>query len=205
MNKQCAVIAAGLALSSGAYAADSWSVYAGADYLITEISTSRTLEPTGDQQMGANQRADGDADAVRLKAGLWLSEDFAVEVQGAVSQDEAEAPDTGEIESYVGVFILPRAQVLDWLDMVFPVGISMVDAVVFAENPEDENQFDRIETSNESISYGVNFNIGLGRLFGGEDSIVSGFDLTAGFMVYDTANESNIRGVNAGIQFGYDF
>lgn len=202
MRIKIAAIVVGFGLASAVHAQDrNWSVYGGADFVATEVSVTRTLPP--DESVGATlgstERIDNDADMIRLKVGLWLNEDFAVEVQGSVSSDDVEAPDTGEIDSYYGAFILPRAQPFDWLDMMFPVGFAATDTVVVAENG------DRVATSNTGIAYGINFQFRLGELLTDPDSIVAGLGISAGFLVYDSSDDTNVRGYNAGLQFGYDF
>lgn len=200
MRVQIAAIAAGFGLSAAVQAADgNWSVYAGVDMLSTEISVSRSMPPQGDAQLGSTERIDNDSEAVRVRAGLWLNEDFAVELQTAAGGDSAEGPDTGEIDSYFGAFIVPRAQPFSWLDMTFPLGVTMIDTVVVADGG------DRVRTSNESLGYGVNFEFRLGEILTDPDSAIAGLGIGAGFMVYDTSSDVNVRGINAGLHFGYDF
>lgn len=200
MRIQIAAIVAGFGLSAAVQAADgNWSVYAGADFVAAEISVSQRQPPEGDAQLGSIQRTDNDATAVRVRAGMWLNEDFAVELQTAVSGDSAEGPDTGEIDSYIGAFIIPRAQPFDWLDMMFPLGFTMLDTIVV----DDGGQ--RFGTSNESVAYGINFQFRLGEILTDPDSVIAGLGIGAGFMVYDTSSDVNVRGYNAGLHFGYDF
>ncbi len=203
MKKQCAAVVAAMTLSAVAQADEGdWSVYGGVDYVIHEISVTRT-GPTPSDPPGAlpaKERLDGDSNGVRLRAGLWLSEDFAVEVQTSVSSDGVDGPDTGEIESYYGLFINPRAQVYDWLDVVFPVGFTSVDASVY-----DPSNGGVVSTSNSGVAYGLNIQLRLGELLVDEDSLLAGLGVGAGFMVYNSSDNVNVRGYNAGVQFGLEF
>lgn len=200
MIKYFAVATAGLGLSTAAAAfQDEWRVFGGVDYMQTEVSVNRPIPPAEEGNLSATERLDADASAVRLRAGLWLGEDFTLEVQGAVSSEDPEAPDTGEIETYYGVFLSPRAQPFDWLDVMFPLGVAQVDTRI----PDGDGGL--LETSNESVAYGVNFQFKLGELLTDPDSIVAGLGLGAGFMVYDTSSDHNVRGYNGGLYFSYDF
>lgn len=197
MNKQCAALAAAM-MTSTVVAAEGWSVYGGADYVMHEVSV--TVPSVADRPLGPSDRSKGDGDSVRLRAGLWLNENFAVEVQGSVDSDAASSPDTAEIDSYYGVFLNVHAQPFDWLDMVFPLGVATVEATV----PDANGNL--ITADNDGAAYGVNFQFKLGRLISGdEDSILSGFGIGTGFMVYNSSKNASVRGYNAGLYFGYDF
>jgi hypothetical protein len=203
MNKQYAAFVAAMTVSAFAQAADGgWSVYGGADYVMHEISITVT-EPLPDGAIeGARaqpKRIDGDGNSTRLRLGLWLGEDFAVEVQTALSSDGVGAPDVGEIESYYGVFISPRAQPFDWLDVLFPIGYSKIDSAV----PDGEGG--KFSNSSSGVSYGLNFQVRLGEMLTDPDSIWAGLGVGVGFMVYDSSKNTNVRGYNAGLQFGLDF
>lgn len=199
LKKQFAALAAGLAMSTFAQADGGWHIYLGADVMQTEVSVSRSVPPAEEGQLGSKQRLDADADGVRVRGGLWLSEDFAVEVQLGVSSDSAEAPETGEIDSYYGVFITPRAQPFEWLDMTFPMGLAAVDTII----PGDPGEF--IETSSDGVAFGVNLQLRLGEIISNPDSFIAGFGIGAGFMVYNTSGDNNVRGYNGGLHFGFDF
>ena len=211
MNKQWAAFVAAVAMSFAAHAQDgSWSVYAGADYLMHEVSITDTVtapsaEPPGDN--GRTERLDGDGSSVRLRVGLWLNEDFSVEVQGSVSSDEVDEVGSAEIDSYYGVFINARAQPFSWLDMTFPVGFTSVDALVTDTGSDAQNQplVRTVSGSNDGVAFGVNFQLRLGELLSNPDALIAGLGVGAGFMIYNSSDNVNVRGYNAGIHFGLDF
>lgn len=197
MKKQCAALAAAMTISTAALA-DGWSIYGGADYVLHEVSITVPANP--DRPLGPNDRNSGDGESVRLRVGMWLDENFAIEVQGSVSSETATGPDVAELDSYYGVFLNVRAQPFEWLDMVFPLGVASVEATV----PDGDGNF--ITAKNDGVAYGVNFQLNLGRLVSGDaDSIMSGFGIGTGFMVYNSSKNANVRGYNFGVFFGYDF
>ncbi len=211
MKKQCAALAAAVTMSFAAQAEEgSWSLFAGADYLMHEVSITETVtapnaEPPGDN--GRTERRDGDGNSVRLRVGMWLNEDFSVEVQGSVSSDELDGVGSAEIDSYYGVFISARAQPFDWLDMTFPVGFASIDAAVMdnGTTPENEPEVRTVSGSNDGLAFGVNFQVRLGELLSDPDSLIAGLGVGAGFMVYNNSDNVNVRGYNAGLHFGMDF
>ncbi|MGJ8668986.1 MAG: hypothetical protein ACSHXK_05815 [Oceanococcus sp.] len=211
MNKQCAIFVAAVTMSFVSHAdGDSWSLFAGADYVMHEVSITDTVaapsaEPPGDNSR--TERLDGDGSSVRLRVGMWLNEDFSVELQGNVSSDGLDGVGSAEIDSYYGVFISPRAQPFDWLDMTFPIGFTSIDAFVTDNGTTADNQpqVRTVSGSNEGIAFGLNFNVRLGELLSDPDSIIAGLGVGAGFMVYNSSDNVNVRGYNAGLQFGMDF
>lgn len=211
MKKQMAALAAAVTLSFTAQADEgSWSVFAGADYLMHEVSITETVAAPNPEAPGDNarkERRDGDGNSVRLRAGMWLNEDFSVEVQGSVSSDELDGPGSAEIDSYYGVFVSARAQPFEWLDMMFPVGFASIDAAVTdnGTTPENEPEVRTVSGSNDGLAFGVNFQVRLGELLADPDSIIAGLGLGAGFMVYNSSDNVNVRGYNAGLHFGLDF
>ncbi len=208
MIKQSATIVAASMLSLAAQAQDgAWSVYAGADYVMHEVSITRVEPPAnaapGPGNNGRTVREDGDGNSVRLRAGMWLNEDFAIEVQGSVDSDGIDGADSAELDSYYGVFLNVRAQPFDWLDMIFPVGFAMVDANV---GYQDENgDFQIASISEERAAFGMNLNVRLGEMLSDPDSLIAGLGVGLGFMVYSPSGDASVRGYNAGIQFGLDF
>lgn len=212
MKKLLAVIAATAGVMSVSAQAEegSWSIFAGADYMMHEVSVVETIAPPAGQPPGDNprtERRDGDGSSIRLRAGMWLNEDFSVELQGSVSSDELDGVGSAELDSYYGLFISARAQPFDWLDMMFPVGYASVEASVMDNGSTSDNQpvVTTVTSSNEGVAFGVNFQVRLGELISGPDSIISGLGLGAGFMVYNSSDNVNVRGYNAGIHFGMDF
>ncbi len=211
MKKQCAAIAAAMTFAATVQAGEGYSVFAGADFIQHTVSLTRATpapESENGATLGATERLDGDGSSVRLRAGMWLGEDFAVEVQGSVSGDSVAGPDTAEVESYFGAFISPRAQLTDWLDVLFPIGFASVDASIPRAVTDDNGNvtgYTSVSSSNTGVAYGVNMQFRLGELLGDEDSILAGLGIGAGFMVYNSSDNVNVRGYNAGVHFGYDF
>ena len=211
MNKQCAAFVAAVTMSFATQADEgSWSLFAGADYLMHEVSITNTVEAPSAEPPGDNartERLDGDGSSVRLRVGMWLNEDFSVELQGSVSSDELDGAGSAEVDSYVGVFISARAQPFDWMDVMFPLGFASIDAVVTdnGSTPDNQPEVKTVSGSNDGVAYGVNFQIRLGELISEPDSLLAGLGLGAGFMVYNSSDNVNVRGYNAGIHFGLDF
>lgn len=203
MKKHYAALAAAITIPAVAQADNgSWTVYGGADYLYHEVSvTVQEPAPNGPPgALGSSRRADGDGSSVRLNGGVWLNEDFAVEVQGTVSSDEVDNQDqTAEIDSYYGVFLKARAEVFDWMDMTFPVGFASVEATA----PDGEDG--RVNSDNDGVAFGMNFNFKLGRVLADRDAVLAGLDVGLGFMVYNSSENVNVRGYNGGLRFAYDF
>ena len=211
MNKQTVAVAAVMMLSCVAQAQDGgWSIYAGADYLMHEVSISDTVAAQSDTAPNDNARTErlsGDGSSVRLRGGMWLNEDFSVELQTTVSSDGVTDPGSAEIESYYGLFINARAQPFEWMDVLFPVGFASVDARVrdTGTNPDNTAVEKTLSASNDGLAFGMNFQIRLGELLADPDSLIGGLGIGAGFMVYNSSNNGNVRGYNAGIHLGLDF
>lgn len=211
MKKQLAVLAATATLGFAAQAEEgSWSIFAGADYMMHEVSVVEVIPPPAGTPPGDNgrsERRDGDGSSIRLRAGMWLNEDFSVELQGSVSSDGLDGVGSAEIDSYYGLFVSARAQPFDWLDLIFPVGYASVDASVTDNGSTADNQpiITTVSGKNEGVAFGVNFQLRLGELISDPDSLIAGLGLGAGFMVYNSSDNVNVRGYNAGIHFGMDF
>ncbi len=208
MIKQSAAVVAASMLGFAAQAQDgAWSVYAGADYVMHEVSITRNVPPAnpepGPGNNGRTVREDGDGNSVRLRAGMWLSEDFSIEVQGNVDSDALEGDESAEIDSYYGVFVNVRAQPFDWLDVLFPIGFAAVDANVRYQ--DDNGDFQVASMSEERAAFGMNLQLRLGEMLTDPDSLIAGLGVGLGFMVYSPSGDANVRGYNAGIQFGLDF
>lgn len=208
MKTQFAAVAAAMTMAGVVHAQDgSYSVYGGVDYVQHSISVTRNVAapPSGSgTTLPGRERLDGDGSNLRLRAGMWLGEDFSIEAQGSVVSEEVNGADeTGEIDAYYGIFINARAQPFEWMDVLFPVGFAKVDASVPATDSSGNPT--TVSTSNDGIAYGVNFQIRLGSWLGDEDSIISGLGVGAGFMVYNSSGNVNVNGYNAGLHFGYDF
>lgn len=211
MIKQSAALVAAMTVSFASQADDgNWSVYAGADYLMQEVSVTDTVAaPNAEapQDNARTERLEGDGNSVRLRAGMWLNEDFSVEVQGTVSSDGLDDVGSAEIDSYYGIFINARAQPFDWLDVLFPVGYASIDASVrdMGTTPDNSPLEKTRGGSTSGVAFGANFQLRLGEMLADPDSLIGGLGLSAGFMVYNNSDNMNVRGYNAGLQLGLDF
>ncbi len=208
MNKQYAAFALATILSSAAQAqGDGWTVFGGVDYLAHEVSITVPVEAPNEPPpaLGSTRRVDGDGSSIRLRGGLWLNEDFSVELQTSISSDGLDEAEDAEIDSYFGLFVSARAQPFEWLDMTFPVGITSIEASAADPEGQPEGQFQRVSAENDGIAYGVQFDVRLGEMLTDPDSIVAGLGVGLGFMVYNSSDNVSVRGYNAGLRFSYDF
>ncbi len=207
MNKQYAAFALATILSSAAQAqGDGWTVFGGVDYLAHEVSITVPVEaPNVPGAVGSTRRVDGDGSSIRLRGGVWLNEDFSVELQTSISSDGLDEAEDAEIDSYFGLFVSARAQPFEWLDMTFPVGITSIEASAADPEGQPEGQFQRVSAENDGIAYGVQFDVRLGEMLTDPDSIVAGLGVGLGFMVYNSSDNVSVRGYNAGLRFSYDF
>ncbi len=194
MNKFAGFVAGMFLVATAQAQGDGWAVYGGLDYAVLEISGYTTNPAPEPDNAPERIRLDFDADMIRGRVGWWMNEDFALEAQFGVGNDDAQDPDTAEIDSYYGIYLLPRAQMFDWLDVVFPLGFASTDFVL----PSNQS------LKRDSAAFGVNFQLNMAGFFG-EDSVIGGLGIGAGFMVYQQGSDSSVRGYNGGIHFGYSF
>ena len=158
--------------------AEPWKLYLGVDQVNTRIALS--VPPS----VPANEF---DSTMIRVRAGMRVLEAVALELHyGADRADEEQ----GEIttDSYYGVYFVPTATVLDFLELAFPVGYGRSE---FGDSGEALG----------SIAYGIDAEIPIRGFYDG----LPDFRLTAGWMVYYQKSDARVYGANLGLRYDFSF
>ncbi len=215
----------GLFLSGAGWAGQAAALdfYGGANYLYLESSVDRPVaipdgNPLRPDSVKRKVRTEATGDAIMAHLGLWLNESFAIEVRGGFPSDTAAfglddngargyEDNTNELKEFVGVYLLPRAKVLSWVDAVFPIGAAQVTLEMPVETDGNSNNGpDQIqEVDAATFSYGFDIRWRIGSLIADEDSILGSISINTGFMVYGNDSELESRGYNGGLQVGVNF
>lgn len=158
--------------------AEPWKLYLGVDQVNTRIALS--VPPS----VPANEF---DSTMIRVRAGMRVLEAVGLELHyGADRADE----DKGEIttDSYYGVYFVPAATVLDFLELAFPVGYG-------------RSEFNDSGEALGSIGYGIDAEIPIRGFYDG----LPDFRLTAGWMVYYQKSDARVYGANLGLRYDFSF
>lgn len=219
------VVCLSLFLSGAGWAGQAAALdfYGGANYLYLESSVDRPVaipdgNPLRPDSVKRKVRTDASGDAILAHVGLWLNESFAIELRGAFPSDTAGFgadasgnrqydDNTNEVQDFVGLYVLPRAKVLSWVDAVFPIGAAQMTLSMPVETDGDAtNGPDEIvEVDAATFSYGMDIRWRVGSLIADEDSFLGSISINTGFMVYSNDSELESRGYNGGLQVGFSF
>ncbi len=194
-------------------------IYGGANYLYLESSVDRAVDlpETGNGRppsVKRKVRTEATGNAILAHLGVWLNESFALELRGAFpgdtvafSEDGGYTDNTNEVEEFIGLYLIPRAEVFSWVDAVFPIGASQMTLSMPVETDGDStNGPDSIEEVDAAtFSYGIDIRWRVGKLIADEDSILGSISINTGFMLYSNDSELESRGYNGGLQVGFSF
>lgn len=188
-------------------------LYAGANYLLMESSVERSVSTDGPRNAIVRPNADGSAMSAHV--GLWLNEGFAIEFRGGFAGDSAEfdgdgsgySGHTAELNDYFGVYLVPHAQLFDWMVVAFPMGLTQLTVTMPDETDDSTtNGPDSLEElEGQSLSYGLDIRWGVGTFLADPDSTLGSLSINTGFMVYSTDEDLRATGANLGIQIGWAF
>lgn len=174
-----------LGVASGA--AHAQSFYVGADTVDMEISAVGQVDD-GNPQTPSNQRVEVDSSIIRLRAGWNVNENFALELQYGLSDEDTDlANNKVEISDYIGLFAVPTADIASYLKLEIPLGYAITSA--------DDISSDDVE----SEAYGVNLRLLPAKLVGSDFPLA----LSAGFMVYGSDDGARVTGANFGLRFDF--
>lgn len=204
---------------AGQAAALDLDIYGGANYLYLESSVDRAVdlpETTNGRPPSVKRkvRTEATGNAILAHVGVWLNESFALELRGAFpgdtaafSEDGGYTDNTNEVEEFIGLYLIPRAEVFSWVDAVFPIGASQMTLSMPVETDGDStNGPDSIEEVDAAtFSYGIDIRWRVGKLIADEDSILGSISINTGFMLYSNDSELESRGYNGGLQVGFSF
>ncbi len=204
---------------AGQAAALELDIYGGANYLYLDSSVDRAVDipdgnPRRPDSVKRKVRTEASGDAILAHVGVWLNESFALELRSAFpgdtaafSEDGGYTDNTNEIQEFIGLYLIPRAEVLSWVDAVFPIGASQMTLSMPVETDGDStNGPDQIEEVDAAtFSYGIDIRWRVGKLFADEDSLLGSISINTGFMMYSNDSELESRGYNGGLQVGFRF
>ncbi len=145
------------------------------------------LGDDGDPATPQQQRFEAESSMIRLRGGLAVNENLAVEVQYGLKGDDTDLsqdPPQVALESYLGVFLVPSAYLTSFLQLEVPIGYGEV------EFEDADSEGDR--------AYGANLNFYPLRILNEDGSkLVS---LSGGFMVYYRGDNERVDGYNFGLK-----
>jgi len=158
--------------------AEPWKLYLGVDNVNTTIALS--VPPT----VPANEFH---STMIRARVGMRVLEAVGLELHyGADRADE----EKGEVatDAYYGVYFVPTATVLDFLELAFPVGYG-------------RSEFDDSGEALGSIGYGIDAEIPIRGFYDGLPDV----RLTGGWMVYYQKSDARVYGANLGLRYDFSF
>lgn len=179
-----------LGVSSGAAHAQLFgdtSLYVGADTVDLDVDTFSSSSDM-DPQTSQNQRTEFESSIIRLRLGWNVNENFGLEVQYGLSDDDTDlANGTIEVSDYIGIFAVPTADIASFVKLEIPLGY----AITSADDVSDEDI--------ESESYGVNFRFLPAKLLGSDFPL----SLSAGYMIYGSEGDNRVKGANFGLRLDF--
>ena len=172
---------------------DGWHVYLGADVVESTFAVS---EPavifTGDNEGRFRETNSTDSAFNRIRFGLELSDSVAVEAHYGLEDDSADAQQgTVAVEEYYGLYLVPKAEFFDVINLTFPIGFSQV-TVAGTQSSRDA----------DGVAYGMNAELALSNFVEIERWDVA---LVAGGMVYQQDKDTRLYGYNFGLRVDYGF
>ena len=191
--KKFLVLTAGLLATGTASAIEDLHFYFGADLAELDIVSIENIGADGDPATPQTVREEAESSMIRLRGGLAINENLALEVQYGFEGDDTDlttSPPQVALESYLGVYLVPSAYLTDFLQLEVPLGYGQVEF----EGTDEEG--DR--------AYGLNLNLYPLRIFNDEGSKL--ISLSGGFMVYYRGDDDRVDGYNLGLKvlFGND-
>ncbi len=193
MSKLWAV-ALGAMVVTAAQADDDRRFYLGADRVDAVFSTSSPQTVfTGSNNANFRQTERSDTKFYRVRLGTDLSESIGIEAHYGFEDTSADvAENTGALDSYLGLYLVPRGVLFELIDIELPLGYSKVEYIEPAGGSADV----------DGVAFGVNLGLSLTRFLGDEDREDRSWNLRliGGGMVYQQDSESRFYGYNLGLR-----
>ena len=187
-------VALGAMVSSHAIADDEWQFYLGADQVDAVFSTSTPQTVfTGGNTANFNETDRSDTKFYRLRLGTQLSDEIALELHYGLDDQEADAAEnTGSLDTYYGIYIVPQGEIFDLIDVELPIGFSTVEYIGPNGGIADV----------DGNAYGINLGVSMSRFFEDDER---GWDarLVGGGMVYQQDTDSRFYGYNLGLRVSF--